>query len=295
MLKKTITLPDNSVIEVGLLAGQSNPKTIMLPVAKKPVYGQEAESLKQWGVDPESGKRFVEGLADRFQVLFFDYEGHLFQNPVPDDLTPEHIVNDFLHIADEMNIRQFSYYGYSWLALAGLQLAVRTDRLESLIMGGFPPCEGPYREMLAVTEKTYQQALQQKQNAVPQQAAPENPADFDWDNINVTIDPSVTKQFMTLYRSLIDFDDRSVLDKLPIPKLAFAGGQDTIVYGENFGNVSVDIVGRLKRNQSLLSENGWDIEILPGSGMDHTKAMQPDVVLPVIKPWLTEKLLGGKR
>lgn len=149
--------------------------------------------------------------------------------------------------------------------------------------------------MLAVTEKTYQQALQQKQNAVPQQADSENPADFDWDNVNVTIDPSVTKQFMTLYRSLIGFDGRSVLEKLPIPKLAFAGEQDTIVYGENFGNVTVDIVGRLKKNQSLLGQAGWDVEIMPGSGMDHTKAMQPDVVLPVIKPWLVEKLLGGKR
>ncbi|WP_311284158.1 alpha/beta hydrolase [Paenibacillus macerans] len=293
-LKKTITLPDNSVIEVGL-AGQSNAKTLMLPVVKKPVYGQEAESLKQWGVDPESGKHLVEGLADRFQVLFFDYEGHLFQNPVPDDLTPEHIVNDFLHIADQMNIRQYSYYGYSWLALAGLQLAIRSDRLESLIMGGYPPYEGPYREMLVVTEKTYQQALHQKQNALPQQAAPENPADFDWDNVTVTIDPFVTKQFMTLYQSLMDFDDRSILDKLAIPKLTFAGEQDTIAYGENFGNVTVDIVGRLKKNQGLLSENGWDIEILPGSGMDHTRAMQPNVVLPVIKPWLVEKLLGEKR
>ncbi|MGZ7442758.1 alpha/beta fold hydrolase [Paenibacillus sp. TH7-28] len=293
-MKKKITLTDNSVIEVGL-AGQSNARTIMLPVAKKPVYGQEAESLKQWGVDPESGKHLVEGLADRFQVLFFDYEGHLFQNPVSNDLTPEHIVNDLLHIANELSIRQFSYYGYSWLALAGLQLAVRSDRLESLIMGGYPPYEGPYREMLVVTEKTYQQALHHKQNTLSQQAAPENPADFDWDNVTVTIDPSVTKQFMTLYQSLMDFDDRSVLDKLAIPKLTFAGEQDTIIYGENFGNVTVDIVGRLKKNQSLLSENGWDIELLPGGGMDHTKAMQPNVVLPVIKPWLVEKLLGGKR
>lgn len=294
MLKKTLTLPDNSVIEVEL-AGQSNAKTLMLPVAKKTVYGQEAENLRQWGVDPELGKHLVEGLADRFQVLFFDYEGHLFRNPAPDDLTPEHIMNDFLHIADEMNIRQFSYYGYSWLALAGMQLAIRTDRLESLIMGGYPPYEGLYREMLVVTEKTYQQTLQNKQNAAHQQAASENPVDFDWDNVTVTIDPSVTKQFMTLYQSLLDFDDRSVLDKLPIPKLAFAGEQDTIVYGENFGSVTVDIVERLKKNRNLLNENGWDIEILPGSGMDHTKAMQPDMVLPVIKPWLVKKLLSGKR
>jgi len=121
------------------------------------VYGQEAETLKLWGADPELGKHLVEGLADTCQVLHFDYEGHLFEHPV-DRLTADHIVNDFLHIADQMNIGRFAYYGYSWLALAGLQLALRTDRLDSLVMGGFPPYGGPYAEMLTVTRHTHQQA-----------------------------------------------------------------------------------------------------------------------------------------
>ena len=80
-MKKIIRLTNHSAIEVGLTGGSDRP-TIMLPIAKKSVYNQEAENLKLWGVDPELGKHFVEGLADTFQVLHFDYEGHLFQHPM---------------------------------------------------------------------------------------------------------------------------------------------------------------------------------------------------------------------
>jgi len=288
-LKKIIRLTNHSAIEVGLTGGSDRP-TIMLPIAKKSVYNQEAENLKLWGVDPELGKHFVEGLADTFQVLYFDYEGHLFQHPV-DNLTVDHIVKDLLLIADEMNVKSFSYYGYSWLALIGLQLAIRTNRLESLVMGGFPPYNGPYQEMLIVTQKTHTQALN-NQNEVAEKSSieTENPNEIDWDNIKVSMDTRVTAQFVALYESLTAFDDRSIHQLLSLPKLAFAGENDTIVYGENFGNVTVDIAGILKMNSTKLCDLGWDVEVLTGSQMDHTKAMQPAVVIPLIKPWFIKQL-----
>ncbi|WP_339271335.1 alpha/beta hydrolase [Paenibacillus sp. FSL R5-0470] len=288
-MKKIIRLTNHSAIEVGLTGGSDRP-TIMLPIARKSVYNQEAENLKLWGVDPELGKHFVEGLADTFQVLYFDYEGHLFQHPV-DNLTVDHIVKDLLLIADEMNVKSFSYYGYSWLALIGLQLAIRTNRLESLVMGGFPPYNGPYQEMLIVTQKTHTQALN-NQNEVAEKSSieTENPDEIDWDNIKVSMDTRVTAQFVALYESLTAFDDRSIHQLLSLPKLAFAGENDTIVYGENFGNVTVDIAGILKKNTTKLCDLGWDVEVLTGSQMDHTKAMQPAVVIPLIKPWFIKQL-----
>lgn len=248
--------------------------------------------LKLWGVDPELGKHLVDGLSDKFRVLYFDYEGHLFQHPV-DKLTADHIVNDFLHIADKMNIGRFSYYGYSWLALAGLQLAIRTDRLDSLIMGGFPPYGGPYAEMLVVTRHTHRQAIANRTNqteTTPPPTSAETPDDIDWENIKVTIDPLVTQQFVTLYESLAGFDDRSVQSLLNVPRLAFAGEKDMIAYGEAFGHVTVDIAGQLRRHADQLRHLGWAVELLAGSGMDHTKTMQPNVVLPLIKPWLLKQL-----
>lgn len=285
----TIVLGDGSHLAAGL-AGPSSGKVIMLPNAKQPVYGQEAEQLKLWGVDPELGKHLVEGLTDTFRVLYFDYEGHLFRHPRPDHLTPEEMVQDFLLIADEMGVERFSYYGYSWLALAGLQLAIRTDRLESLIMGGYPPYAGPYLEMLTVTEKTYEQALDNQNAGSTPRPEAMNPEDIDWNNIEVTIDPGQTKQFYTLYKSLMDFDDRTVQSRLQIPKLAFAGEQDTITYGQNFGGAVVDIAGLLKQHEPVLKSYGWDVELIKGADMDHTKAMQPETVLPLIRPWLISKL-----
>lgn len=290
-MKKNIQLSNQTTIEVGL-TGVSDRPTIMLPIAKKSVYNQEAENLKLWGVDPELGKHFVEGLADKFQVLYFDYEGHLFQHPV-DNLTADYIVKDLLLIADEMNVKNFSYYGYSWLALIGLQLAVKTNRLESLVMGGFPPYNGPYQEMMIVTHKTHTQALKNQNEAAEKSSYEiENPAEIDWDNIKVSMDTRVTAQFVALYESLTAFDDRSIQHLLSLPKLAFAGENDTIVYGENFGNVTVDIAGILKKNTTKLCDLGWDVEILTGTQMDHTKAMQPAVVLPLIKPWFIKTILN---
>ena len=284
-MEKNIKLTDESELKVGLVGNPGSP-TIMLPVAKESVYGQEAENLKLWGVDPELGKHFIEGMVDKFQILYFDYEGHRLQQPNPENLTPENIVKDLITIADVMNVKKFSYYGYSWLALVGLQLAIRTDRLESLIMGGFPPIDGPYKEMMVVTMKTYEQALYNQNSPVIN----EHPEKVEWDNIQVKIDTNQTKQFVTMYKNLIEFDDREIQHKLVIPRLAFAGEKDTIVYGENFGSVTVDIIGILQKNKQELEHLGWDIEIINGNDMDHTKAMQPATVLPSIKHWLIKNL-----
>ncbi|MCY8346178.1 alpha/beta hydrolase [Bacillus haynesii] len=288
-MEKNINLTDESEIKVGLVGNPGSP-TIMLPVAKESVYGQEAENLKVWGVDPESGKHFVEGFMDKFQILYFDYEGHRLQQPNPKNLTPESIVKDLLTIANEMNVEKFSYYGYSWLALVGLQLAIRTDRLESLIMGGFPPIDGPYKEMMVVTNQTYEQSLSKQHSSVSDEQNLISPEKVDWDNIQVKIDTNQTKQFVTMYENLMEFDDRGIQHKLMIPRLAFAGEKDTINYGENFGNVTVDIIGILQKNKQELEHLGWDIEILNGNDMDHTKAMQPVTVLSLIKPWLVKNL-----
>lgn len=288
-MERNIKLMDETVLKVGLV-GNPNSPTIMLPITKKSVYGKEAENLKLWGVDPELGKHFIEGLMGNFQILYFDYEGHRLQHPNPKNLTSENLVKDLLTIADKMNVERFSYYGYSWLALVGLQLAIRTDRLETLIMGGFPPMDGPYKEMMVVTNKAYEQALYNQNLLVIKEHDQVDPEKVDWDNVQIKSGTNQTKQFVTMYKSLVEFNDRKIQHKLNVPRLAFAGENDTIVYGKNFGSVTVDISGILKNNKQELEQLGWDIEIIKGSNMDHTKAMQPATVLSLIKQWLIKNL-----
>src|SRR5215204_6847526 len=133
--------------------------TVLLPVNPQPVEGAQAEEMRRWGADPARGRSLIDGLSDAFRVVAFDYEGHLLQVPKPDTLTPANVAGDLLAVADAAGADRFAYYGYSWLALAGLQLGIRTDRLAALAMGGYPPLDGPYTEMLQVTTATHELAV----------------------------------------------------------------------------------------------------------------------------------------
>src|SRR5688572_13830547 len=141
-------LHDGSSIEIEI-HGQG--PAILLPVNPHPIEGERAESMRQYGGDPALGLSLIQGLRDVFRVIAFDYEGLVLRDPKAETLTPDNIAADFLAVADAAKADRFAYYGYSWLATVGLQLALRTNRLTALVMGGFPPVEGPYQEMLKVT------------------------------------------------------------------------------------------------------------------------------------------------
>src|SRR4029450_4722217 len=136
---------DGSAIEVQV-HGQG--PALLLPVNPRPVEGPQADEMRRWGNDPALGRLLVDGLADAFRVVAFDYEGQVLATPKPDTLVPDNLARDFLAVADSAGAERFAWYGYSWLAVGGLQLAIRTDRLTALVMGGWPPIDGPYAEML---------------------------------------------------------------------------------------------------------------------------------------------------
>lgn len=279
----TATLHDGSNIK-GEVSG-SGP-VILLPVSSVSLKGKAAEDKQKWGVDPALGRNFINGLSDKFTVVAFDYEGHRLSHPAPETLTPDNIAHDLLAVADAAGATTFAYYGYSWLALSGLQLAIRTNRLWALVMGGYPPIDGPYHAMLAVTRATHNMATQPAAKAIS--AKPKADDELDWDSMEMTLTEGQTRQFVTLYEALKDFDDHAVQSKVICPRLCFAGSVDKIVYGERWGNVTVDIAGPLLTKAAELKKNGWDVAVL--EDLDHLGAMQPKNVLPVIRPWLVSKV-----
>ncbi|HJW91531.1 MAG TPA: alpha/beta hydrolase, partial [Anaerolineales bacterium] len=135
---------------------------ILLPVNPHPAEGPKAEEMRKWGADPALGHSLVNGLTDSYRVIAFDYDGHNLSWPKPNTLTPDNVVRDILAVADAVGADRFAYYGYSWLGMIGLQLALRTDRLSALIMGGFPPINGPYVEMLPFFEAVHAQSGAQR-------------------------------------------------------------------------------------------------------------------------------------
>jgi pimeloyl-ACP methyl ester carboxylesterase len=278
MASLTVTLHDGTALTATTFG--SGP-ALVLPVRTEPHDEATAEGMRQWGADPESGATLAHGLSDRFRVIAADYEGHRMSHPAVGTLTPENLAGDLLAIADAAGAERFAYSGYSWLALAGLQLALRTDRLWALVMGGFPPMDGPYRPMLAVTRAAHEMATR------PRPAAGEPVEPGDWDAARVTVAAEVTGQFVTLYENLQDFDDTAAQQRLAaIPRLAFAGTDDTVTYGPRWGDTVVDIAGPLARHRDELTAAGWTVELL--AGLDHMSALHGSRMLPLLRGWLVE-------
>jgi len=269
------TLHDGSTIEIEIHGAGP---TLLLPVNPQPVVGPQAEQMRKYGADPALGQSLIKGLSDAFRVVAFDYEGQCLGRPKPDTLTPANTASDLLAVADAAEADRFAYYGYSWLAMLGLQLAIRTDRLWALIMGGFPPLNGPYEEMLLVTTAAYEIASGTR--ATP--SADES----EWSGVSRSRDQ--TQQFVTLYQALQGFDDRAAQAQITCPRLCFVGSADEIQYDQHWGNVFVSLAGPIVQGQAQLSELGWDVRVL--DGLDHIQAMQAKQVVPILRSWLAHQL-----
>jgi len=280
---RTARLHDGATLDVTVLG---DGPAVLLPVSLTVIDGDAAERMRAWGADPGLGHNLATGLADAgLRVIAADYEGHLAQHPKPRTLDADAVAGDLLAIADAAEVDRFAYYGYSWLALVGLQLAIRTDRLTALAMGGFPPLDGPYASMLTVTRAAHRMALanlgQQREPAAPIEPG-------DWEAAEVTATPDQTQQYVTLYESLKEFDESAAIDELDIPRLAFAGAADNITYDAKWDDAYVPIGDALQRNRDELVRRGWTVEILPA--VDHIGAMQATTVLPILTPWLHNAL-----
>jgi pimeloyl-ACP methyl ester carboxylesterase len=278
----TARLHDNAALDVAV---QGDGPAVLLPVSTTVIEGEEAEQMRAWGADPNVGHTLATGLAGAgFRVITADYEGHLAQHPKPRTLNAAAVAADLLAVADAAGAHRFAYYGYSWLALAGLQLAIRTDRLTALAMGGYPPLDGPYESMLKVTRTAHRMALANRKT--PPDVVELEPG--DWESAEVTQTPEQIEQYVTLYESLQDFDEPAALDRLTVPRLAFAGAKDNIAYGPKWDNAYVAIAEPLARHRDELAERGWTVEIIPGA--DHMSAMHATTVLPILLPWLRAKI-----
>jgi pimeloyl-ACP methyl ester carboxylesterase len=274
----TARLHDNAALDVVV---QGKGPAVLLPVSITVIEGETAEQMRAWGADPNLGHTLATSLANAgYRVITADYEGHLAEHPKPRTLNASAVAADLLAIADAAGADRFAYYGYSWLALAGLQLAIRTDRLTALAMGGYPPLDGPYEAMLSVTRSAHRMALANRDT--PPAVVDVEPG--DWESAEVTQTPEQTEQYVTLYESLQDFDERAALERVTVPRLAFAGAKDNIAYGPKWGNVDVAIARPLGRHRGELAKRGWTVEIVPDA--DHMAAMHADTVLKILLPWL---------
>jgi hypothetical protein len=101
---------------------------------------------------------------------------------------------------------------------------------------------------------------------------------------SASLSPDQSRQFVTLYEALEDFDDRAAQERLSVPRLCLVGSKDEIRYSPTWGDVFVSMAGPILSRRAELEALGWEVCVL--DGLDHTQAMQAARVVPILRGWL---------
>lgn len=211
--------------------------------------------------DTKSLRMYVEGLGDRYRLIVTDYPGTTGRRDEAKmyTLTPATLARDYIAVLNAAGASEFAFYGYSFDAVIGLQLAIRTDRMRAFIAGGFPMMNGPYPEMLKSL----------RTNLADKDSSPHT--------------PEIARQYLTYVEALQSFNDRAAQTKLRMPRLNFVGAEDQFPMQ---GVGIVDFHGIFAASKGRLAAAGWDVISIPGK--DHRGAAAPDIAIPLIRRWLDE-------
>jgi pimeloyl-ACP methyl ester carboxylesterase len=200
--------------------------------------------------------RLLAELGDRYRLVFFDYP----RPSKPLTLTPANVTQDLLAVADATGADHFAWYGYSWGAVIGYQLAATTDRVSALVTGGFPPLGGPYEQMLRLARGYAGKA---ERLHLPRKVQ----AGF--------------QQWVTYYEGMQTYDDRDAQERFTMPRLAFAGSEDHVkLSGERIASLG----GTLAQHRDELVALGWEVDVR--DGLNHRTAANPDIVVPQLGAFL---------
>jgi pimeloyl-ACP methyl ester carboxylesterase len=211
--------------------------------------------------------RWIDGLKQDFFLIVADYPRGLgrTENPQGLDFTPDVAAADYDRIADAAGVGRFGWVGYSYGGAIGVQVACRGDRVSALAIGGFPPLNAPYREMVDITTH-FAETFPVAEGA----------------------DPRLLWSAVGFYSPLPQWPEAAELAKLAMPRMAFIGTADE---GVPRHGVDVPLAARLRDAEPALRAMGWQVEWLEGA--DHLTAIQPAVSLAVVRAFFRRALLSG--
>ncbi|MBS0421290.1 MAG: hypothetical protein JSR66_26520 [Proteobacteria bacterium] len=209
---------------------------------------------------------FLERLTDRYQVLLIDYPSIGGSRTIaPTELTAERVYRDHLAVADAAGFERFAYWGYTFGAATGLQLATRSDRLTAVVVGGWTPLGGPYEQM----------ARGAKVHIGNPPAA----------SRVVLRDPGQYAQWATFWDSLRDWPEATEIAKIRCPRLAFAGSNgDT-----EAGGVPIRYASILAARRAELAALGWSVVLFEQQG--HGVGLDAARVVPAVRKFLDSVLV----
>jgi pimeloyl-ACP methyl ester carboxylesterase len=219
-------------------------------------------------LDPAGQKPWIEGLGQNFRLIVIDYPGE----PKMYTLTPAAVARDYLAIADAAGADRFAYYGFSWGAVSGLQLALRTNRLTGFIAGGFPMIDGPYAEMLRLATAVEQGPIELYGEQLPHM-------------------PEYGRQYRTYYEGLRSFSDRAIQGQVRCPRLNFVGTADDVTLN---GEILTRLGHTIAEHRAELEQFGWEVRLLEGMGhIGENGAARPEVAVPLVCDWLKRRVPGS--
>jgi pimeloyl-ACP methyl ester carboxylesterase len=169
---------------------------------------------------------------------------------------PDRVCADVLAVADAAGAKRFAWYGYSWGGVVGLQLAARTDRLNALICGGWPPTGASYRDMTAVAE---------------------------W--VAARAGNAASQLMVTFYRALEHWSDEEAVSRFTCPRMTLVGSDDVITTG----GYTIRIGPLVAERQRDLERMGWTVRVV--NQFRHDLFARPEVVVPLIRTFLDPVLL----
>jgi len=234
--------------------GQGTPLLIGLPLMASftQLFGNELRPVLDG---------YLDRLSDRYRVLRVDYPSIGGSRDIaPEDLTAERVCHDLLAVADAAGFDRFAYWGYSWGAAAGLQLADRTDRLTALVLGGWPPLGAPYADILQATRL--------------KQPEPEP------SSMKVLRSKAQYRQWETFYTSLNGWPEAESVARIACPKMLYFGGDGDLVEA----GIPVRIASIIREHRATLEAQGWVVHELPSQG--HGVCMVPELVVPPVRAFL---------
>jgi pimeloyl-ACP methyl ester carboxylesterase len=240
------------------LHGEGRPLMITLPLMASftALFGAELEPVLHG---------YLDRLTDRYRVLLVDYPGIGGSRDIaPADLTADRVCADLLGVANAAGFDRFAYWGYSWGGAVGLQLATRSHRLSALVVGGWPPLGGPYREILAAARLKL--------------PAPEP------SSMKILRSPAQYAQWIHYYESMLDWPEAHAVADITCPRMLQFGAEGDLVEA----GIPVPIASNIRRHRASLQAQGWTVHELTGHG--HGVCMRPELVVPPVRAFLDEAL-----
>jgi pimeloyl-ACP methyl ester carboxylesterase len=236
------------------LHGHGQPLMITLPLmaSHTELFGAESAAMLAG---------YLDRLTDRYQVLLVDHPSiGKSRDIAPCELTADRVCADLLGVASAAGFDRFAYWGYSWSGAVGLQLASRTDRLTALVIGGWPPLDGPYDDILAA-------ARRKLGNPEPS-------------SMKILRSPAQYAQWIHFYESLHGWNEREAVARIACPRLVYFGEKGDLIEA----GIPVTIASNIRRHRATLELLGWTVHEVASA--DHGGAALPDPVVPLVRRFL---------